>query len=109
VVGGDATIEAVRATAPEGRVLVLGFASGSIPAVPANRLLLRNVSLTGVGLGALLRFVPDLLDECNQALARLLDGGLRPVIGSVLPLENGADALRLLESRTARGKVVLSL
>jgi NADPH:quinone reductase len=108
IVGGESTLEAVRCTAPEGRVLVLGFTAGSIPSIPTNRLLLRNVSLTGVGLGALLPAVPDLLAETAEALEPLLRDGLRPVIGGVRDLADGAEALRALESRTTLGKQVLT-
>jgi NADPH2:quinone reductase len=108
-VGGAATIEAVRATAPEGRVLVLGFASGEIPAVQTNRLLLRNVSLIGVGLGALISSLPELLMSTADALAMLVQGGLRPIVGATFPLEKASEALHFLEQRKARGKVVLTV
>jgi NADPH2:quinone reductase len=109
IVGGDATLQAVRSAAPEGRVLVLGFTAGDIPAIATNRLLLRNVSLVGAGLGALVASVPDLLTETAAELARLVDAGLRPIVGGTFPLEQGAEALRRLENRTAQGKVVLTL
>jgi NADPH2:quinone reductase len=108
VVGGDQTLRAVRSAAPEGRVLVLGFTSGDIPKIPTNRLLLRNVSLTGVGLGALDAADPRTLPATAAELARLVDAGLRPLVGRTLPLADGAEALRELENRAARGKVVLT-
>jgi NADPH2:quinone reductase len=108
-VGGDATLEGVRSTAAEGRVLILGFASGEIPAVPTNRLLLRNVSLVGVGLGALVPFAPELMRETADELMSLVREGLRPIIGGTFPLEQGAQALRALENRAARGKLVLTM
>jgi NADPH2:quinone reductase len=107
VIGGDATLQAVRSTAPEGRVLVLGFAGGEIPAVSANRLLLRNVALVGAGLGALAQHEADLVVQIAKPLPGLVRAGLRPVIDRVLPLADGADGLRLLEDRAVRGKVVL--
>ena len=109
VVGGDATLQAVRSAAPEGRVLVLGFTSGEIPSLKTNRLLLRNVSLVGAGLGALAAVVDDLIDETVAELARLIGEGLRPVIGATFPLERGAEAVRRLEEREAQGKLVLTL
>jgi NADPH2:quinone reductase len=109
VVGGDATLQAVRSCAPEGRVLVLGFTAGEIPTIATNRLLLRNVSLVGAGFGALAESVDDLLVETAAELSRLLDEGLRPVVGATLPLEQGAEAVRRLEAREARGKIVLTL
>jgi NADPH2:quinone reductase len=107
VVGGEQTLQAVRSTAPEGRVLILGFAAGEIPAIPANRLLLRNIALIGVGLGALEMHVPDLIAQTAARLPALVAAGLRPVVDRVLPLAEGADGLRLLENRAVRGKVVL--
>jgi NADPH:quinone reductase len=107
IVGGENTLQAVRSCAPEGRVLVLGFTAGSIPSIATNRLLLRNVSLTGVGLGALVAAAPEVLGECAELLDGLLAGGLRPLIGVVRDLADGAEALRELESRAALGKLVL--
>jgi NADPH2:quinone reductase len=108
VVGGEQTLQAVRSTAPGGRVLVLGFTSGSIPRIATNRLLLRNVSLVGVGLGAFLPTDPEVLVRTAAEVLRLIDAGLRPVVGVTRPLADGADALRDLAARTARGKLVLS-
>src|SRR3954452_17213827 len=93
VVGGEATLQAVRAAGPEGRVLVLGFTAGEIPKIATNRLLLRNVSLVGAGLGALAASVPELLTGTAAHLGRLLDAGLRPVVGATLPLDRGAEAI----------------
>jgi NADPH2:quinone reductase len=107
IVGSENTLQAVRSCAPEGRVLVLGFTAGSIPSIATNRLLLRNVSLTGVGLGALVAAAPEVLSECAELLDGLLAGGLRPLIGAVRDLADGAEALRELESRAALGKLVL--
>jgi NADPH2:quinone reductase len=88
--------------------LVLGFTSGEIPALKTNRLLLRNVSLVGAGLGALAAAVDDLIDETAAELERLIGEGLRPVVGAALPLEQGAEAVRRLEDREAQGKLVLT-
>ena len=109
VVGGDQTLQAVRSTAPEGRVLVLGFTAGEIPRIATNRLLLRNVSLTGVGLGALDATDPSTLPTTGAELTRLVTAGLRPVVGAAMPLAEGAEALRALENRAARGKLVLTM
>jgi NADPH2:quinone reductase len=107
VVGGDETLQAVRSCAPEGRVLILGFTSGTIPAVAANRLLLRNVSVVGVGLGAFIPAQADILARTAEEVVRLVSEGLRPVVGATFPLSDGADALRALERRSAQGKLVL--
>ncbi|HEX4466616.1 MAG TPA: NADPH:quinone oxidoreductase family protein [Solirubrobacteraceae bacterium] len=109
IVGGENTLQAVRCTAPEGRVLVLGFTAGSIPSIATNRLLLRNVSLVGVGLGALVAVDPEVLGESAEALDRLLRAGLRPSIGATRDLADGAEALRALQRRVTLGKQILTV
>lgn len=107
IVGGDHTLQAVRSCAPRGRVLILGFTTGSIAKIGVNRLLLRNVSLVGVGLGALDEVDPTTNPTVAALLSQLLDDGLRPVLGGTYALADGADALRALEARRAKGKLVL--
>lgn len=107
VVGGDATLQAVRSCAPRGRVLVLGFTSGGIAEIGVNRLLLRNVTLVGAGLGALDASDPSVLPAAAAEVTRLLGEGVRPIIGAEHPLADGADALRALDERRAHGKLVL--
>ncbi|RKH47394.1 NADPH:quinone oxidoreductase family protein [Corallococcus llansteffanensis] len=107
-VGGDVFDKSLKVLAPEGRLLVVGFASGQIPSVTVNRLLLRNVSVVGVAWGAFLAQGPELPATIAKDLDALAARGIvNPVVGSVFPLEDGAKALRELESRKAVGKVVL--
>ncbi|MDJ0629940.1 MAG: NADPH:quinone oxidoreductase family protein [Rhodobacter sp.] len=107
-VGGDAFRAGLRAINPQGRILVIGFASGEVPKIPANILMVKNVDVIGLNWGGYLRFAPDMLD---QSLRTLLDwyaeGRLNPHIGHVLPFEQAADGLELLRSRQATGKVVI--
>jgi NADPH2:quinone reductase len=110
IVGGDETLQAVRSTAPEGRVIILGFTTGSIHEVKVNRLLLRNISVVGAGLGAFSETKdPEIMAECGAELNRLIDAGMRPIVGSVYPLEDGATALAQLDGRGALGKIVLTV
>jgi NADPH2:quinone reductase len=110
IVGGDETLQAVRVTAPEGRVIILGFTSGTIHEVKVNRLLLRNVSVVGAGLGAFKETKdPDVLVDAGAELNRLVDKGLRPIVGAVYPIEEGAAAFEQLDARAALGKIVLTL
>lgn len=110
IVGGDETLHAVRSTAPEGRVLILGFTGGEIHSVKVNRLLLRNVSVVGVGLGAFAEAAdPDIMTECGVEVNRLIEGGLRPIVGAVYPIEEGVTALEQLDCRGGLGKIVLTL
>lgn len=108
-VGGDLLEEAVRATAWEGRILVVGFASGTIPRIPANLMLLKGSSLVGVFYGTF----RDRDPEANRAnFARMFDwfeqGKLKPLVSQTMPLEKVVDAFNILTGRGAIGKIVLT-
>ncbi|MHB8717728.1 MAG: NADPH:quinone oxidoreductase family protein [Candidatus Dormibacteria bacterium] len=108
-VGGDRFDESLRCLAPAGRLTVVGFTEGRIPSVAVNRLLLRNISVVGAAWGAWLGGHPELFAEITSALTPLIaSGDVAPMIGASLPLEQAADALRLLDERSATGKVVLT-
>lgn len=110
VVGGDRFDESLRCLAPEGRLLVVGFAGGRIPEVRVNRLLLRNVDVVGVGWGAFLAVDPGMTATIQSDLQRLTaEGVVAPIVGSVHPLSEAAAALKDLDERRATGKVVLRL
>lgn len=107
-IGGDAFDDAVRVMAPEGRLLVIGFAAGQgIPTVKVNRLLLRNVSVVGVGWGEFVRQVPAAQAEVADGLAALVAAGLRPPPPVTYPLADGAAGLQALAEGKIRGKLVL--
>jgi NADPH:quinone reductase len=110
VVGGPAFDEALRATKPDGRLLAIGFASGQVPQVAANLLLVKNLTVSGFWLGGYQSSAPALI---KQSLTTLLgwygEGGLRPHISHALPFDSYPEALELLRSRTATGKVVVTL
>jgi NADPH2:quinone reductase len=102
--------EALRALAPEGRVLVIGFAAGQIPQVKLNRLLLRNASVVGVAFGAFLERAPELMGEQARSLDRMVAGGtVRPQIGARFAFEELPDALGRLERGEIAGKGVVVL
>lgn len=107
-VGGEAFDDAIRVLATEGRLLVLGFASGGgIPTVKVNRLLLRNVSVVGVGLGEFINRTPGAQAEIGTGLGKLVAAGLRPPPPVRYPLSEGRAALQSLADGEVRGKVVL--
>jgi NADPH2:quinone reductase len=106
-IGGDAFDEAIRALAPEGRLLVIGFAAGGIPVVKVNRLLLRNVGVLGVGCREFVMSKPEVQAECAAGVARLVAGGLRPPAPQRFPLSEGRAALESLAAGKLFGKVVL--
>ena len=107
-VGGDGFLNSVRALGPLGRLLVIGFAGGTIPEVKVNRLLLRNSAVVGVAWGEFIRRDPAMPQRVGKALAALWDAGkINPLVGATFPLEQAADALREIEGRRAIGKIVL--
>ncbi|ORA36350.1 NADPH:quinone oxidoreductase family protein [Mycobacterium aquaticum] len=107
-IGGEAFDDAIRVLAPEGRLLVIGFAAGGgIPTVKVNRLLLRNVSVVGVGWGEFLRRHPAAQGQVGAELAKLVAAGLRPPPPVRYPLSDGAAALDALANGRVRGKLVL--
>jgi NADPH:quinone reductase len=107
-VGGDAFDDAIRVLATEGRLLVVGFASGGgIPTVKVNRLLLRNVSVVGVGLGEFLNRTPGAQAEFGIGLGKLVAAGLRPPPPVRYPLSEGRAALQSLADGGIQGKLVL--
>lgn len=109
-VGGERFPDSLRALAPEGRLLVLGFAAGDIPTCPVNRLLLRNIAVIGAGWGAFWAPRPGYLQEQWTQLAPLIrDGRVDPLLGRRFPLERAAAALEELEGRRAIGQVLLGL
>jgi NADPH:quinone reductase len=108
-VGGTGFTEALRATRPGGRMLVIGFASGEVPRIPANLLLVKNITVMGFYWGGYLRFAPEALQaSLGEVLRWLVDGRLRPHVSHVLPLERTAEGLDLLRQRKSTGKVVIT-
>jgi NADPH:quinone reductase len=108
-VGGAAFDAAFRAVRPEGRVLVIGFASGTVPVPPLNIALVKNIDILGVNWGGYLGFDAAALDRSlDEAMAWFAEGRLAPHVSHVLPLDRAAEALALLESRAATGKVVVT-
>ena len=106
-VGGDYAEPAVRALAWEGRFLVVGFPAG-IPKIPLNLTLLKSCQIVGVFWGAFTMRNPEKNAEYIAELFRFYEEGkIRPRITASFPLEEAAEALKLLENRKATGKVVL--
>jgi NADPH2:quinone reductase len=107
---GDKYAEpAFRSIAWNGRYLVVGFAAGEIPKLPLNLPLIKGASIVGVFWGAFTAHEPK-LHEANMAelLKWFAEGKLKPHVSAHLPLERGAEAIRLLMDRKAKGKVILT-
>lgn len=108
-VGGRFTEEALRCTAWRGRLLVIGFASGEIPRIPANLTLLKGCSVVGVFWGDFARREPGrFATDLGTLFGWLREGKLRPHIAGVHPLERGAEAISALLERRVSGKLVIT-
>lgn len=109
-VGGDLFDEAIRSIAWNGRLLVVGFASGRIPELPVNLTLLKGASVVGVFWGSFAQRQPqDNLANFQQLFAWHAEGKLKPLVSQVFPLEQSADAINALGQRKAVGKVVVKV
>jgi NADPH2:quinone reductase len=107
-VGGEVLEESLRCIAWNGRLVVLGFSSGEIPAVKLNRVMLKHIALLGLNLGGYHEHAPDVLNAAGaQLFALYRQGTLRPLIHSVRPLAEAATALAELGTRSTSGKLVL--
>jgi NADPH2:quinone reductase len=107
-VGGDVFDESTRCIAFGGRLLVIGFASGRIPQVPANIPLIKGFSVVGVRAGEYGRRFPERGAENIAAVDALMaEGRVRPHVHAALDLADWRDAFAMLERREAVGKVVL--
>jgi NADPH2:quinone reductase len=107
-VGGDAFDQALRAVNWEARMLVIGFAAGRIQAVPANLILVKNISVIGVVWGAQAARDPVLVSRNLAELLRWWEaGGLKPVVAKTFPLAEAGAAMHALLSRRHAGKIVL--
>jgi NADPH2:quinone reductase len=108
-VGGDRMADSLRSLAPDGRLLVVGFAGGEIPAVKVNRLLLTNTGVLGAASLEYFDRHPGVISELWAQILRLRYAGVLP--GPPMqwyPFEDARAALRAIQQRTVKGKVILS-
>ena len=109
-IGGDQFKAALRACRPEARLIPLGFASGDVPQIPANHLLVKNLTVIGFYWGGYTRVNPKVLTDSFTVLTRWYEAGkIKPHVSNVLPLEQANEALDLLRTRQATGKVVVRI
>lgn len=108
-VGGDAFDQALRAVNWEARMLVIGFAAGRIQAVPANLILVKNISVIGVVWGAQAARDPVFVSRNLAELLRWWEKGrLKPLVAETFPLAEAGAAMEALLSRRHAGKIVLT-
>ncbi|MCO7553021.1 NADPH:quinone oxidoreductase family protein [Metapseudomonas otitidis] len=109
-VGGDLFDEAIRSIAWNGRLLVVGFASGRIPELPVNLALLKGAAVVGVFWGSFAQRQPqDNLANFQQLFVWHAEGKLKPLVSQTFPLERAAEAINALGQRKAVGKVVVTV
>ncbi|MEM6761180.1 MAG: zinc-binding dehydrogenase, partial [Pseudomonadota bacterium] len=108
-VGGDLFRAALRATRPDGRIILVGFASGTLPDIKPNHLLVKNITVIGFWWGGYLNFAPQIVtDSMSTLFDWYANDGLRPHVSNVLPLDRASEGLELLRSRQSTGKVVVT-
>jgi len=109
-VGGDVFDGCTRCVAWGGRIVVSGFASGKIPEIRVNRIMLKQIAVVGLHYGPMLEHEPDKVDASWQAISSLLAAGaLRPMLFEIFALDEVAAALAALRSRQSWGKIVLRI
>lgn len=109
-VGGDQFKAALRACNREARILPLGFASGDVPQIPANIILVKNISVLGLYWGGYAALNPKVLTDSFAILTQwYVEGKIRPHVSNVMPLAETNAGLELLRTRRATGKVVIDV
>ena len=109
-VGGDTFDRSRKCIAWEGRILIIGFASGRIAELPTNHAMLKNYSVVGVYPARYAEKDRAFLEETHEALLRLLESGaIDPLIHLQVPLEQAATALGQLANRKTVGKVIVQV
>jgi len=107
-VGGAGFMSALRACNPEARYLTIGFASGDIPQIPANYLLVKNVTIHGFYWGGYRTFRPDIISNSLTELIHWYgEKKLRPHISHRLPLKQAVEGLEILRKRQSTGKIII--
>ena len=107
-IGGDAFDAALRALAWRGRLVVIGFASGRIPEVKANYLLVKNIEVTGLQVSDYRKRMPEMMADCMREIFSLYEAGkIKPAPFTTVPLETFATSLQKVVDRRASGRIVL--
>lgn len=117
-VGGDVFMQSLRCIAPEGRICPVGFAGGTIPQIPANILLVKNVAVCGLNLGYYFGWSPidvryryqnRLQSDVTQLCQWYGEGRISLATSHTFPLEQFQEAMQVVLERRSQGRVVLTL
>ncbi|MFF3698652.1 NADPH:quinone oxidoreductase family protein [Streptomyces sp. NPDC002221] len=107
-VGGDAYAKSAKCVAFEGRIVIVGFASGSVPAPALNHALVKNYSIVGLHWGLYAQKDPASIARCHEQLTRLAaEGAIKPLISERVPLKDAAAAVQRVADGTTTGRVVV--
>jgi NADPH2:quinone reductase len=109
-VGGDRFTDSLRALRVGGTLVVIGFIGGSIPELRVNRLLLKNLTVTGISMDTMDAEYPGTLRRVRDEVEALLaEGRISPLVAERYPLDRGPEALARLDGREVVGKVVVQV
>ncbi|MGW5101309.1 NADPH:quinone oxidoreductase family protein [Streptomyces sp. NPDC004100] len=109
-VGGDAYAQSAKLVAFEGRIVVVGFASGTIPSPALNHALVKNYSIVGLHWGLYNTKDPKLVLRCHEELTELAArGAIKPLISERVPLSGAADAVQRVADGTTTGRIAVVL
>jgi NADPH2:quinone reductase len=109
-VGGDTFSASLRCVNFEGRIIVIGFASGTVPKIPANHLLVKNVDAIGLNWPAYLDRRPSVLTESLRTLLSWYGAGaIRPHVSATVPLASALDGLQRVLERKSTGRIVITM
>jgi NADPH2:quinone reductase len=108
--GGKYTEAALRALAWRGRLVILGFASGDVPVIKGNYLLVKNIAVTGLQASDYRDLTPEVMAKAQKEIFGFhVAGKLKPIVSDVLPLEDFASALERLQAGSVEGKIMLQI
>lgn len=107
-VGGDAFVKSVKCVAFEGRIVVVGFASGIVPQAALNHALVKNYAILGLHWGLYNTHDPAAVRACHEELTKLAaQGTVKPLVSERVPLEGAADAVQRVADGVTTGRVVV--
>ena len=107
-VGGDAYAKSVKCIAFEGRIVIVGFASGTIPSPGLNHALVKNYSIVGLHWGLYNQMDPAAILGCHEELTKLAtEGAIKPLISGRVAMKDAADAVQRVADGTTTGRLVV--
>ena len=109
-VGGSQFQAAFSAAKPETRILPIGFASGEVPQIPANIIMIKNITVIGFYIGTYRTLNPEVLSNCFKRLLKMWSKNvINPHISNIFSLEDTNSALEIIEKRKSTGKVIVRI